>query len=267
MKIRVSMRAIFSGIVAAIIICAVGFIAWGEPKFGEISHDTPLSWSEIQKTPQEHTKLNLKKPLREQIRRIELAGRTFDIPIMFVDGWLKPGVAQDSLLLEVIWPEMRSTYELKDRAEYEKIWREERRRGSILIEPASIRPKLDVQVGNMERTMTKVVSLGKTEGFEKYLWYRGPPNNPKLQHEVYLIRNKDGSITDYIDCKRPLDPTVQKIQISYFPTCSHRFVNGGLLYKITYNEKRFFPEWSKQKNRALQFIKNIEIFSESQKGE
>ena len=70
----------------------------------------------------------------------ELAGRTFEIPIMYIDGRPKPGEYQESMLLEVIWPEMRSIWELKDRTEYNRIKREEHRIGWISSNPVSLRP-------------------------------------------------------------------------------------------------------------------------------
>lgn len=221
----------------------------------------PITWKDALPKP-EHTKVDETKPLREQTRTIELAGRTFTVPLMYVDGALKPGVKQDSLLLEVIWPDMRSIYELKDKAEYEKVWKHEHRLGWILLEPATNRPFLDVQVNNMQNSMTKFEAVGKSNGLDKYLWYRGLPDKPELQHEVYLEKSDDGKITNYIDCSR--GPSVK------FPSCSHKFVHHQIIYKISYNESAFLQIWQQQQQKAIDFIDSFETKNQnfnSQAGE
>lgn len=214
----------------------------------------PKTWAEISKIPPEHMKVDERKPLREQTRTIEFAGRMFKIPIMYLDTPLDKGVKQNGLLLEVIWPEMRSIYELKDRAEYERIWKVEKRRGWILLEPAAVRPTLDVQVSNMQNSMTKFESAGHFDGLEKYLWYRGTAQSPELQHEVYLKRNEKGNIIVYIDCSR--GPNAR------FPTCGHKFINNGLIYDISYNEAVFLSDWREQQRRAMDFMESFSISSD-----
>ena len=210
----------------------------------------PKTWKDILPKP-EHTKVDERKPLREQTRLFEIAGRTFEIPIMYIDGRPKSGIKQDSMLLEVIWPEMRSTYELKDKTEYDRIRKEEHRLGWILLEPAAIRPSLDIQVANLRHFLAREDFVGSVEALEKHIWYHGTPTGPEPWSEVYLKRNDKNLITDFIECSRS--------KSARFPNCEHKFISGGLIYQAIYNESAFFPQWQQQKQRAIEFMHNHEI--------
>ena len=243
MAVKFNRRVMLSFLVLAIILLSVSLL-FAYQKILE-----PKSWAELSKIPPEHMKVDESKPLREQARVIEFAGRMFEIPIMYLDTPLDKGVKQDGLLLEVIWPDMRSIYELKDRAEYERIWRVEKRRGWILLEPAAVRPTLDVQVGNMKDSLIKFESAGNFEGLEKYLWYRGTVTSPALRYEVYLEKGRDGYIVTYINCSRA--PSAK------FPTCGHKFIHKGIIYDLSYNEAVFLSDWREQQRRAIDFMESF----------
>ena len=98
--------------------------------------------------------------------------------------------------------------------------------------------------------MTKFEAIGKSNGLDKYLWYRGLPDKPELQHEVYLEKNHDGKIINYIDCSR--GPSVK------FPSCSHKFIHRQIIYKISYNESAFLQNWRQQQQKAINFIDSLE---------
>lgn len=110
-----------------------------------------LAWSGL--SSPESAKVDMSKPLHDQKRRIELAGMTFDVPLIYIDARLDPGLQQKGLLLEVIWPEMTTIYELSNKEEYEKVWRDERKLGWIMLEPQSVRLKLDEQVNGEYRCL------------------------------------------------------------------------------------------------------------------
>lgn len=218
----------------------------------------PTTWKQVLPEP-EHTKVDRNDPLREQTRVVEISGRTFEIPIMYFDTALDPGTKQDDLLLEVIWPEMRSSYELKDKAEYDRMRKEEHRLGWILLELASFRPPLDTQVSNMQTSMMKYEHVGVEEGLDKYLWYRGTPEQPKLQHEAYIERNDQNQVVTYIDCF--LGPSVR------FPGCTHKFIDQGLIYQISYNKAAFFSQWREQRQRAIALMRGFEIKTTTQQAQ
>ena len=232
-----------------LIICAIFALIIGIAPLLLPETNQPKTWKDVLPKP-EHTKVDETKPLREQTRTIELAGRTFEIPLMYVDGALKPGVKQDSLLLEVVWPDMRSIYELKDKAEYERIWKEEKRRGWILLEPASMRPSLNKQIDFNEHTETKVDFIEKVDGLEKYLWYYGTPEKPELWAELHIFKDESGQIKSFNMCRVGNGVKV--------PICHDKFINDGIIYDISYSKDNFFPEWREQQTRAIDFLNSFE---------
>lgn len=218
------------------------------------SSSQPTTWKDVLPQP-EHTKVDERKPLHEQTRIVELAGRTFEIPVMYFDTALDPGVKQDALLLEVIWPEMRSTYELKDKAEYDRIRKTEHRLGWILLHPSSARPPLNVQLGNMQNFVANVEYMGKSNGVERQFWYVGTPQGIKRQHEVFIEHDQSGTVISYIDCDSD--------ERGLYPRCSHKFVDGGIMYEISYNKATFLEQWREHRNRAIGFMHKYEISNTS----
>lgn len=231
-------------------------ITVGVGGFALFFYKKPATWKDFLGPPASYF-VDESKPPREQTILFEVAGRTFKIPQMYVDS-NKPenGIYKDSILLEVIWPEMGSIYELENRAEYERIWKHERRIGWILLEAEAARPPLDRQVFNMRDSRTKIEQAGEFEGLEKELWYSGKKESPELESVVYIIKNTRSKIVDYINCR----------QNARFPRCSHKFVEDGIIYKISYDEPRFFKDWKQQKQRAVAFLDGMEVFSEQQPG-
>lgn len=234
-------------IVLLIAICAL-FVGAGY--FAKPWQPKPRTWAEISRTPPEHMKVDESKPLRAQTRTFDLAGRIFEIPLMYIDGRPKPGLHQDSMLLEVIWPEMRSVHELADRAEYERVWKVEHRRGWILLHPAANKPSLDEQTANRRLGLTKEEYAGQEKGLEKFLWYHGTPEAPELWAELYFEKDSAGNIVTRIECSRS--------RSAKFPGCDHKFVDGGLLYDISYNKAALFSEWREQRQRAIDFMNSLE---------
>ena len=211
------------------------------------------TWQEFVGSP-EMSKVDPNKPLREQTRIFELAGRRFEIPIMYIDGRPKPGEYQESMLLEVIWPEVRSIWELKDRTEYNLIRKKEHRFGWILLHPASTRPPIETQIANLKRNIRKIDFVQSRDGLEEYLWYRGTPESPEPWYEMYFEKDTRGNIISYIDCSPK--------ERGLYPRCSDKFIEGGLIYQISYNKAAFFSEWRQQRQRAIDFMNSFEIHSQ-----
>ncbi|MDR4468491.1 MAG: hypothetical protein MRJ68_09360 [Nitrospira sp.] len=222
----------------------------------------PLTWPQALEQyggPSAYKSLDFNKPLAEQTGTVEIAGRRFEIPKMYIESTQTPDdVYMDSILLTVVWPEMISLFDLKTKDNYRKVVREERRSGGILLEAQSDRPSLDKQIANLRRSLTKEEFIGKEDGLELYLHYHGPKERPELWMERYLERDKDGHLLSYNECRAG--------QFVIFPVCSHKFIDGGLIYKISYNKKRFFPEWREQRRRAIDFIDSLEIIDSEANG-
>ncbi len=199
------------------------------------------------------SKVDPKKPLDEQTRIFEIAGRRFEIPLMYIDGWPEPGEQQESILLEVIWPEMTSIWELENRAEYDRVTKKERRIGWILLSDPSRKKSVSDQVSGLRRRLIKEESLGVHDGLERHYWYHKRPDGPKLWYDAHLERDAEGNIISFIDCS--------PIEKSKTPTCRHYFDSNGIKFKISYNRKTFFSDWRDQRERAINLVNSFEIKS------
>ncbi len=192
----------------------------------------------------------------DKTRRVEIAGRVFDIPIIYFD--IKPskkGEHQDDILLEVIWPEMQSIYHLPDREAYKEMF-ENKKLGWILISPASKKPSLDIQVANRRRGLTEEEVKQREGSLDKFVWYHGR-QNPNLTMTVYLEKNENGEIINFISCSTGTPS----------PNCRHKFVDSKLIYDITYNMKNFLTDWPAQRQRAIDLMRGFEINPQTQVGE
>jgi len=200
------------------------------------------------------------KPLHEQTAIAQIGGRKFQIPLMYIEN-KKPlnGVFKEDILLEVVWPEIKSIYELKDRAEYDRITRKEHKRGWILMESASLRPSLDAQIENRRKYLAKEESAGSFEGLEKYLWFNPSPQGPQLHDEVYLEKDASGHILTRIECHPDA--------MGKFPQCQQKFIDNGVIFELIYNKRAFLVEWREQRERAVQFLRSMEIVANNPNSE
>jgi hypothetical protein len=200
----------------------------------------------------EHRKLDSNKPLHSQTKTFELAGRFFEIPIMYIDGFPKKGVAQQSMLFEVVLPLMNSRYELADREAYEKV-RTDRRISWILIEPSDRRISLDRTMARISGNIPKIEQSGEVNGLVYEKWYRNSPDGLYHQKDIFLEYAEDGSIVSFLEC-HPEDRPGNR-----FPICSHKFINGGLLYKLSYNKKNYFKDWRVWREKAISWLHRYEL--------
>jgi hypothetical protein len=246
-----------SGFVIAVILTIVigvgAFILTGSsaqpPKVEQKARELQQGLEKLS-GPAEHTKLDRSKSLRGQTRLFELAGRRYEIPMMYIDGAPKPGEHQDSMLLEVIWPDMGSTNALPTRADYERI-RSERRIGWILVESDTRWKPIAEQIASRKQLLTRVDALGKHDGLDAYLWYHGTKESPEAWYQIFIEKDAEGREISFIDCDPP--------ERAKFPNCGDRFSNNGLRYKITYNKAAFFADWRLQRQRAIDFMRSLEL--------
>src|SRR5690348_9887125 len=71
--------------------------------------------------PPEYSKVDQSKPVDAQTRTIALGGRTFQIPLKYIEVLNMRDAEQPGLLLKVIWPDMTSLFDLNNRQEYEQL--------------------------------------------------------------------------------------------------------------------------------------------------
>ena len=194
------------------------------------------------------------KPWQDQKNIVEIAGRTFEIPTVYIDSNLGGKREQpEGIILIYVLPEFTSRVDFQDRQKYNAAFKQQRF-AHMLIEPKSARPSLSIQVENLRKNMlAKETFIGKSDGLEKFLWYLGSPSGPKLWAETYLEKNTKGEIVSFIQCS-----STEQISVR-FPGCSHKFMDKGFIYDLYYNQKNYFPTWREQRRKAVEFINNFEI--------
>lgn len=203
----------------------------------------------------EYAKLDEHKLLNEQTRTIEVGGRTFKIPLKYVEVLDKRGTHQNGLLLKVIWPDIQSFPDINSKDEYDRVWNE-RRFGNINLSPASGHPSIDQMMTNREHNSPEYRFVRQTNGLEEYTFYQKIKGSPELTLEVYMEKNATGAVVGFIDCRESF-PGFAK----YYPVCEQHFVDEGLHYVISYNQANFFADWRKQRQRAVAFVNGVEMKS------
>ncbi len=198
------------------------------------------------------------KPLREQVRIVEIAGIRLQIPKIYIDSQPDPGENQSGILLEVIWPDMQSIYDLKNKKEYEQVWKRERKLGWILIEAPEKKTPFNELIDNMRSGLDKEEALGKEYGLEKFIFQRGVAGATLnvFRKEIYLKKDSQKKITTFIEC--PV-----KTEFIKTPTCEEGFLKDQLYYKIIYNKDAFLSQWRQQEQRTIDFVNGFKISQSS----
>lgn len=204
----------------------------------------------------EYMKVDERKPLKDQTRLVEIGGRRFNVPLMYIDGGLDEGVVQRGMNLICFLPDCRSLWELKNREEYLK----EFDRGHavyMLIIAQSTMPPIEISATNILNGYSKKEYVGKVDGLEKYNGYFLNNGNLELYDEFYLEKSKDNKVIGFVDCS-PQSRVPN-------PGCNHHFIDKSLRYDIHYNTKNYFSQWQEQKQKAIKFIDSFEAKSEQKK--
>jgi hypothetical protein len=200
----------------------------------------------------EYAKVDQTKPVDAQTRLIEIGGRTFKIPLKYIEVLDDRGTHQRGVLLKVIWPDMKSLFDLKDRQEYDQLWAEHRF-GNINLSAASSHPPISQMMENRRHWAKKFPFVQVVNGLEEYTLYQ--PDGVTPFKAVYLEKDSSGIVISFIDCSQfPL-----KGFTKYYPVCEQQFVEGGLLYVISYNQEDYFVDWPKQRQRTIDFVNSFEL--------
>jgi hypothetical protein len=223
----------------------------------------PLTWEEALEQyigPSEYKKVDPDKPLHLQTSIFEIAGRTFEMPTVYIQGNLGgKRVLPDGINLIYVLPGFTHQADFKDREEYEAA-RKEQRMAHMLVEtevsrhslPEATKNPLNDMVRNRRNMLPKEESCGFHNGLECYKWYQKELDKLVLQREVYLEKDNEGKIVNFIECW-----TVETG--ATIPGCSHRFTDKHLLYKIYYSKEKYFSQWRQQRTSAIKFIDSFEI--------
>lgn len=190
------------------------------------------------------------KPLHEQTSIFEIAGRTFEMPTVYIQSNLGGKRVLDGINLLYVLPGYTSRADFANRQEYE-VTRKAKHFGHMLIEPEASRPSFDIMVANMHHSVTKVEAAGVFDGLEREHWYRQSGEELEFTSEVFLEKDGTGHVVSWIECATE-DSAVT-------PGCSHRFRDKHLLYKIYYNKANYLDNWRQQRAAAIAFIDGFEI--------
>lgn len=238
------------GIIAALVFVITCVIAIS------LSIQEPQAWPEVLREklgPPEYESIDPDKPLAQQTAIFEIAGRTFEMPKVFIQTNLVGKRVLDGINLLYVMPGFTSRVDFRNRAEYEQA-ESERRFAHMLVEAEAMRPSFNDVIKNLrEITIAKEEYVGPVNGLDYYKWYRESPEGPRFDNEIYLEKDGSGNIVSYIECA----PKERGTHIR-FPGCSHRFRNNGLLYDIYYNKEKFFQAWREHRRRAIEFIDGFE---------
>ncbi|MCG8317111.1 MAG: hypothetical protein MI976_28155 [Pseudomonadales bacterium] len=189
-------------------------------------------------------------PWSPKVAKIDIAGRHFEIPIKYVQSYGTGNTGTQSALLLYMLPDYRAKSDFTT----ERDWLVEfrlRQGSSMLVEDASVRPPIDVMIQNRKRTV--IVEFRENEGFdilEHQDWYRMVKGVKTQSDEIYLEHAPDGKILSFIDCHVYREGT--------FPQCSHKFIDKGVLYHISYNKERYLKDWNARRDSAIQFFESFE---------
>ncbi|MBL4803963.1 MAG: hypothetical protein JKY71_03785 [Alphaproteobacteria bacterium] len=183
---------------------------------------------------------------------IEIAGRKFEIPISYVQGNFESGKIEGSVVIRYVLPDYKSLLEFPpgtpEKAEIVK----KGLRGSMLLEASAARPSFDKMINNLKENRGNRLGQFQEEiyGLHKYAVLDWKGRMAKRPHDTYIEKDKGGEILSFIQCTPPNSVPV--------PSCSHRFRDKELLYKITW-PVRELPNWKAQKYKATAFIDSFEI--------
>jgi hypothetical protein len=214
----------------------------------------PKTWREALRAymgAPEYESVTRDKPLSEQTSIFEIAGRTFEMPKVYIQTNLGgKRVLPDGINLLYVLPDFTSRADFSTREDYEQA-KHDGRFAHMLIEPEARRPSFDVMIANLRHHLTKEEYIGVHDGLEYYKWYHGKPEAPVYYSDIYLEKDSTGRILSFIECA-PLERPVR------VPHCFHKFRDKALLYHVAYHKENFFSTWKDQRRKAIAFIDSFE---------
>ena len=200
----------------------------------------------------EYMTIDLDKPLGTQTSIVEIGERTFEIPAVYIQTNLGGKRKQDGVNLLYVYPDFTSRADFENKQEYEKA-NNEKRFGHMLIHI----PVEDFTLGqSFEAVRASVNEIEEKELFnslKREIWYRTKKGEIKPYYDVYVYKNSDGQVVDYINCSPEEKEGVKHLG------CSHKFVDKNILYSIYYNKEKFLSSWREHKEKAIAFIDSFEI--------
>ncbi len=177
--------------------------------------------------------------------------KEFSFPRNTLDGWENEANKNDALMLYAL-PDYRPWRTIptdeKEQLRRNGYW------GQMLLENEKIRPSIETMVKNRRAYLTKeekAKSLGTLDGFN---WYHRRKDSLKLWSTVYIEKGSEGNIISFIECS-----SIDEFKKAENSVCSHKFTNDGILYQISYNQKRYLSHWEAMRQTAIDHLKMFKI--------
>lgn len=199
----------------------------------------------------EYESIDIKKPINTQRTTVEIAGRTFSIPKVYIQSDLRGKRNQDGgVNLLYVMPDFTSRLDFKNRGEYYQA-EKEGLMAHMMIQSAKLKIPFEKMIENRKKNSQLSSYEGNHYGLEKYVDI-GAPNRQNLRFDdTYLELDKEGKVISFTSCSRE-----GKVP---FPGCGHVFHDKNLYYNIYYNKKNFLPAWQEHRRKAIAFIDSFEI--------
>lgn len=181
-----------------------------------------------------------------RIAKIEIAGARLNIPFEYFDQAIPSDGPQQSTLLEVIWPDMRPTRMPRGLSPAYLNDEDKAHRGWILAQDHRGLHSLEIMLENRRQTATAFTPARPEYGLEKFILQNGRSGiDPNVSHtEIYVARNKDGSLSDLLVC----------MSGGVHPSCNHFFIVGGVWYSISYRQKDLLDRWPLLRQKTLELF-------------
>lgn len=215
-------------------------------------------WRNVLGNP-EYTKVDPKRPIKDQTRQIILGDREFEIPIAYIDGGKMDDTSVSrGINLKYVLPDYTSILEFPSKEVHQQAFKDHRI-AFMLLRPASEGTTVEQIVESRKKFESMDKYEGVEYGLEKYSDF-DPSGTPQLQGPDVYLEMVDGKIISLISCS-----SEKRGDIIRFPTCQHRFNDDGLAYEIAYNKKKYLQDWRNQRIQAIKFINSMEVSNFSKK--
>jgi len=198
--------------------------------------------------PSEYNSLKNSGDIYSKIRIVTTAGRTFKIPVAYIDYVGDRSKGDEGIILDYVLPDFKSELEFS-RDEQNELLRIGNMAGMLVDAETKFAP-LDRYVELQRRNI--VDYEGIFYGLHKYTAPLRIPKygSPWRHDDTYIERDLDGTVLSLVECSIPEQVIVHR--------CRSSFNDKGLRYKISF-PFRELPNWKAHQQAASNFIDGFEI--------
>lgn len=218
---------------------------------------TPKTWPKALREKlgaPEYETVDKTKPLDEQVAIVEIGGRTFAIPKVYIQTNLRGRRKVTGLNLVYVMPDFTSNADFKNKEEYREAFNNRRMAHMLIKDLPTVTPIMEI-VKNKEKHGHLTRFEGIEYGLEKHIDFNDPRHLNIKFDDVYLEKDESGQVVSFIECSPHGEVR--------FPGCSPDFDDKGLRYSIYFNKAKYFSTWRDHRRKAIAFIDSFEIHPET----